>query len=153
MTKEDLIQGLNSDLAAELGTVIRYTYQASKSVGVMGIEMREMFEEEVQDEQGHASYLMDVIVDLGAEPCTAVRRSSRWTPAHIACTKDGVERWNRENRPNRSPLLWDRAERPVWTAAGADREPGVADTRRGYVRRSTSARVRQSESGPRAGDR
>ena len=73
--------------------------------------------------------------------------------AHVACTKDGVERWNRENRPNRSPLLWDRAERPVWTAAGADREPGVADTRRGYVRRSTSARVRQSESGPRAGDR
>lgn len=95
----------------------------------------------------------DVIVSLDAGPTTAVRHSSRWTPAHIACTKDGVERWNRENRPNRSPLLWDRAERPTWTAAGADREPGEAATRRGYVRRSTSARVRQSDGGPRAGDR
>jgi hypothetical protein len=27
MSKEKLIQGLNEDLSAELGTVIRYTYQ------------------------------------------------------------------------------------------------------------------------------
>ena len=70
MTKEDLVKGLNEDLSAELGTVIRYTYQASKSFGVMGIELREMFEEEIKDEQGHAAYLMDVIVDLGGEPTT-----------------------------------------------------------------------------------
>lgn len=74
-------------------------------------------------------------------------------PVHIACTKDGVERWCRRNRPNRTPLMWDRAERPVWTAAGADREPGEADTRRGYVRRSSTARVRKSDGGPRAGGR
>jgi bacterioferritin len=47
MPNEDLIRGLNEDLAAEWGTVIRYTYQASKSFGLMGIELREMFAEEV----------------------------------------------------------------------------------------------------------
>ena len=32
MSREKLIEGLNEDLAAELGTVIRYTYQAAKAV-------------------------------------------------------------------------------------------------------------------------
>jgi bacterioferritin len=67
---EELIKGLNEDLAAELGTVIRYTYQSGLSFGVMGIEMREMFDEEREDELGHASYLTDIIVDLGGEPTT-----------------------------------------------------------------------------------
>lgn len=69
-TKTELIEGLNQDLAAELGTVIRYAYQASKSFGLMGIELREMFTEEIADELGHATFLMDVIVDLGGEPTT-----------------------------------------------------------------------------------
>jgi bacterioferritin len=70
MTKEDLIKGLNEDLAAELGTVIRYTYQASRSFGLGGLELREMFARERLDEIGHAAFLMDVIVDLGGEPTT-----------------------------------------------------------------------------------
>jgi len=70
MSKEDLIQGLNEDLAAEWGTVIRYTYQTGKSFGFLGIELREMFEEEIQDELGHAAFLTDVIIDLGGEPTT-----------------------------------------------------------------------------------
>ena len=69
-SKDDLIKGLNEDLAAELGTIIRYTYQASKSFGIDGVEMRELFTEETADELGHASFLMDAIVDLGGEPTT-----------------------------------------------------------------------------------
>lgn len=69
-TKEELIKGLNEDLAAELGTVIRYTYQSSKAVGFAGFELREILEGEIADELGHAAYLMDVIVDLGGEPTT-----------------------------------------------------------------------------------
>lgn len=69
-TNEELIKGLNEDLAAELGTVIRYTYQSSKAVGFAGFELREILEEEIADELGHAAYLMDVIVDLGGEPTT-----------------------------------------------------------------------------------
>lgn len=68
--KDDLLQGLNEDLAAEWGAVMRYTYQASKSFGPHGMEVREMFEEEIQDELGHATFLTDVIVDLGGEPTT-----------------------------------------------------------------------------------
>lgn len=70
MTKETLINGLNEDLAAELGTIIRYNYQASKAFGPGGAEIRELFQEELQDELDHASFLSDIIVDLGGEPTT-----------------------------------------------------------------------------------
>jgi bacterioferritin len=70
MSKDELIRGLNEDLAAEWGTIIRYTYQAANSFGVLGLELREMFAEEIQDELGHASFLTDVIIDLGGEPTT-----------------------------------------------------------------------------------
>jgi bacterioferritin len=70
MSQEELIAGLNEDLAAELGTVIRYTYQSSKAMGFAGVELREILEDEIADELGHAAFLMDVIVDLGGEPTT-----------------------------------------------------------------------------------
>jgi bacterioferritin len=78
-TKEELIAGLNSDLAAELGTVIRYTYQASKAFGLLGLELREMFDEERADELGHAAFLMDAIVDLGGEPTTTPKEFDKPT--------------------------------------------------------------------------
>lgn len=74
MSKEELIKGLNEDLAAEWGTIIRYTYQAGKSFGILGAELREIFEEETQDELGHAAFLTDVIIDLGGEPTTVPRQ-------------------------------------------------------------------------------
>jgi bacterioferritin len=70
MSREDLIRELNEDLAAEWGTVVRYTFQAGKSFGVLGVELREMFEEETRDELGHAAFLTDVIIDPGGEPTT-----------------------------------------------------------------------------------
>jgi bacterioferritin len=70
MPHADLIKGLNEDLAAEWGTVIRYTYQAGKSYGILGAELREIFLRETADELGHAQFLTDVILDLGGEPAT-----------------------------------------------------------------------------------
>jgi bacterioferritin len=70
MNKDTLIKGLNEDLAAELGTVIRYTYQAGKCYGLLAAELRELLVKEAQDELGHAAYLMDVIQDLDGEPTT-----------------------------------------------------------------------------------
>ena len=67
-TKDDLIKGLNEDLAAEWGTIMRYTYQASKAIGLRGAELRELLEKEIPDELGHAKYLTDAITDLGGEP-------------------------------------------------------------------------------------
>ena len=76
-TKDDLIRGLNEDLAAELGTVVRYTYQASKATGLTGSELRELLKGEVEDELGHATFLMDVIVDLGGEPTTTPKEFAK----------------------------------------------------------------------------
>jgi bacterioferritin len=73
IAKEQLIEGLNQDLAAEWGTIMRYTYQAGKAVGLRGAEFREILEKEIADEMGHAKYLTDVIADLGGEPTTAPR--------------------------------------------------------------------------------
>lgn len=70
MNKEKLLQGLNEDLAAELGTVIRYTYHAARCYGLLAAELRELLLKEAQDELGHAAFLMDVIQDLGGEPNT-----------------------------------------------------------------------------------
>ena len=74
MNKENLIAGLNQDLAAELGTVIRYTYQAAQCYGLQGVELRELLTKEAQDELGHAAFLMDVIRDLGGEPTTTPKQ-------------------------------------------------------------------------------
>src|SRR5438270_11769402 len=70
-SKEELIRGLNEDLAAEWGTILRYTYQSSKAVGLRGAELRDIFQKEIPDELGHAKYLTDVVADLGGEPTTA----------------------------------------------------------------------------------
>lgn len=72
-TKEELIKGLNKDLAAEWGTIKRYTYQGSKCFGPRGAELRKIFNAETQDEIGHATFLSDAIVDLGGEPTTEAK--------------------------------------------------------------------------------
>lgn len=69
-TTNELIDGLNEDLAAEWGTVMRYTYQWAHTFGVSGMELRDMLESEIQDELGHAMFLTDAIIDLGGEPTT-----------------------------------------------------------------------------------
>jgi bacterioferritin len=70
MSKETLLKGLNEDLAGELGTIIRYNYQAGRADGPIGEHLRQMFRQEIPDELGHAAFLTDVIVDLGGEPTT-----------------------------------------------------------------------------------
>lgn len=79
MNKDTLIQGLNQDLAAELGTVIRYTYQAAMCYGLQGAELRALLSKEALDELGHAAYLMDVIQDLGGEPTTTPKQFEKPT--------------------------------------------------------------------------
>jgi len=73
MNRGNLIQGLNEDLAAEWGTIIRYTYQSSLALGLRGAELREIFAKEIPDEIGHATFLSDVIADLGGDPTTKPR--------------------------------------------------------------------------------
>lgn len=63
-----MIQHLNEDLAAEWGTIMRYTYQSAMASGLRGAELRDILKKEIPDELGHATFLSDVIVDLGGEP-------------------------------------------------------------------------------------
>ncbi len=63
-----LIEGLNSDMNAELNTIVRYIRHASVLKGMAGHEARELLKQEVMDEVKHATYLADKIVALGGTP-------------------------------------------------------------------------------------
>ncbi len=68
MASPDLIHGLNDQLNREVTTFLRYLLQAAKIKGAQWQNVREMYQEEVADEVGHAQYLADQIVMLGGTP-------------------------------------------------------------------------------------
>ena len=70
MDKQALIDGLNDDLAHELGAIILYTHQAATAAGGLGHELRELLQLEAADELKHAQFLADKIVMLGGTPTT-----------------------------------------------------------------------------------
>lgn len=67
---EELITGLNEDLAHEYGAAIQYTYSASVVTGIHRPSLKPFFESEVSDELGHAMYLSEKIRALGGQPTT-----------------------------------------------------------------------------------
>lgn len=69
-TMEDLLEGLNRDLAAEFQAVITFRLFASLATGPYRSELRDFFEAEIPDELGHAQFLADKIVALGGTPAT-----------------------------------------------------------------------------------
>ena len=69
--RETLITGLNEDLGYEFQAVIFYTVGAQLMTGANRPELKAMFEAEIPDEQGHASFLAQKIVALGGTPVTS----------------------------------------------------------------------------------
>ncbi|HEX7063501.1 MAG TPA: ferritin-like domain-containing protein [Bacillales bacterium] len=67
---QELIDGLNEDLANEYTATIMYTYYASTVTGMAYQILKPFFEGEIPDEQGHALYLSEKIKTLGGEPTT-----------------------------------------------------------------------------------
>lgn len=67
-----LIEGLNTDLSNEYGAAVQYTYSASVVSGLYRTALKAFFEDEVQDELGHALYLSEKIKSLGGTPTTTV---------------------------------------------------------------------------------
>lgn len=65
---QELIDGLNEDLANEYAAVIMYTYNAATVSGLSRQVLKPFFEQEVPDELGHASYLAEKISMLGGTP-------------------------------------------------------------------------------------
>lgn len=70
MTKEQLIKGLNEDLAAEYAAIIQYTTYAARVTGPYRPQLAQFFLAEVADEQLHAQFLANKIVSLGGVPTT-----------------------------------------------------------------------------------
>lgn len=69
-----LIEGLNRDLANELGAVILYLYQTSTATGWEGEELREFLTPEITGELQHAIFLATKIAALGGKPTTEPTR-------------------------------------------------------------------------------
>lgn len=67
---QNLIDGLNVDLAHEYGAAIQYTYSASVVSGLYRSALKPFFESEITDELGHALYLSEKIASLGGTPTT-----------------------------------------------------------------------------------
>jgi bacterioferritin len=70
-SKQDLINGLNQDLAAEYQAIIMYRTYASLVSGPFRQELKAFFEGEIADELTHAAFLADKIVALGGTPTTS----------------------------------------------------------------------------------
>lgn len=69
---QELIDGLNEDLAAEYQAIVMYRTYASLVTGPHRQELKAFFEGEIPDELGHAAFLADKIVALGGTPTTRV---------------------------------------------------------------------------------
>jgi len=65
---DELIAGLNVDLANEYAAVIQYRTYASAVTGPYRQELRAFFSTEIADELGHAGLIADKIVALGGTP-------------------------------------------------------------------------------------
>ena len=63
-----LIDGLNQDLAGELGAIVQYLIYAAKASGPFRPQLSDFFLKEIADEQGHAQFLANKILALGGEP-------------------------------------------------------------------------------------
>lgn len=73
-SKKALIDGLNDDLANELGASILYLYQTSVATGWDGEELREFLAPEVTGEMTHAIFLAEKIAALGGTPTTVPKQ-------------------------------------------------------------------------------
>lgn len=76
LTKKELIERLNGDLADELGAMIQYVVYAACATGPYRPQLSQFFLAEVADEQMHAQFLANKIVALGGRPTTEARSVS-----------------------------------------------------------------------------
>ena len=99
--RQQLIDGLNEDLAAEYQAIIFYNTAAQLMSGINRPELKALFETEVQDELGHAEFLAHKVVAMGGEPTTKpkpVRLGSNnreQVELALEAEKDTIERYHR----------------------------------------------------------
>lgn len=74
VTMNDLIKGLNEDLAGEYNAIISYLQYSAKVNGPYRPQLVAFLQAEIPDEQNHAQYLADKIASLGGEPTVEPRQ-------------------------------------------------------------------------------
>ncbi|WP_373896236.1 ferritin-like domain-containing protein [Virgibacillus natechei] len=101
---QNLIDGLNEDLAHEYGAAIQYTYSASVVSGLYRSALKPFFESEISDEMGHALYLSEKISALGGTPTTTSADVPRPTDvkdlleATLQAESDTVDRYEKRRK-------------------------------------------------------
>lgn len=101
---QELIDGLNEDLANEYGAAIQYTYSASVVSGLYSSSLKPFFEAEITDELGHALYLSEKIKTLGGLPTTKSADIPQPTEvkelleAALQSEKDTIERYEQRKK-------------------------------------------------------
>lgn len=101
---QNLIDGLNKDLANEYGAAIQYTYSASVVSGLYRSALKPFFEAEITDEMGHALYLSEKISTLGGTPTTKSADIPQPTEvkdlleATLNSEKDTIERYEQRKK-------------------------------------------------------
>lgn len=99
MTKQQMIEALNEDLAYELSSIIQYLTYAAKVSGPYRPELSKFFLAEVPSETAHAQWLANKIVALGGEPVTApkpvapARTNRQMLEAILAAETDAAKRY------------------------------------------------------------
>ena len=73
MTKKEMIEKLNEDLADEFGAIIQYTVYAARATGRIGHNFPSFYWSRSPTSRLHAQFLANKIASLGATPTTAPR--------------------------------------------------------------------------------
>lgn len=98
-TEQELLDGLQEDLAAEYSAIVMYTTYAAEVDGIHRRELREFFQAEIADEQRHAQFLADKIVYMGHVPTTkatavpAAKTNKERLEAALAAEEDTIARY------------------------------------------------------------
>ncbi len=101
---QELIDGLNEDLANEYAAVIMYTYNAAVVSGMYRSVLKPFFEGEITDESGHAMYLSEKISTLGGTPTTTPAEVKQLTDVRAMleeakkAEEDTIERYEKRKK-------------------------------------------------------
>jgi bacterioferritin len=74
MTKKELVEGLNADLAGEYQAILMYTTYAATVTGPHRPTLKQFFSAEIPEELAHAQFLAEKIASLGGRPTTEPRK-------------------------------------------------------------------------------
>lgn len=73
MTKQELAEKLNEDLAGEYQAILMYITYAATVTGPHRPMLKQFFEAEIPEELAHAQFLAEKVASLGGKPVTTPR--------------------------------------------------------------------------------